>query len=80
MGVLEDIMLDQVRPLPCPFCGGHPRVKVLDGPLTCGTVECQTPNCPASPITTLDRIAQDADEAIKNWNKRYTVKEKSDSP
>lgn len=51
------------EPLPCPFCGGVPRV-VSDGPVA--FVECQRTDCPANPSVTSAHIP----DAIRQWNQR----------
>lgn len=52
--------------LPCPFCGEPPYVYFNDDIIN---IECQTVNCPASPISSGDLIV-DAHKALEAWNTR----------
>jgi hypothetical protein len=53
-------------PLPCPFCGEKPRVMANDDTFV---IECETVNCPASPISSGDLVI-DAYKATFAWNRR----------
>lgn len=51
------------EPLPCPFCGGRPRV-VSDGSIS--YVECQNSDCHSNPSVNAGIIP----DAIRCWNIR----------
>lgn len=57
--------------LPCPFCGGQPRVSRLAEPFKGLSIHCQTVNCPAAP-TTSGMALFDPQIIIDAWNRRPT--------
>jgi hypothetical protein len=61
--------MDDVKLLPCPFCGESPDVYADHDMIS---ITCRTVNCPASPISTGDLIV-DAYKAAAAWNRRAPV-------
>lgn len=57
--------------LPCPFCGEAPRIFADEDMIF---IECNTANCPASPISSGDLII-DAYKALAAWNRRAPHKD-----
>ena len=75
----------EIKPLPCPFCGGTAEVLPTDPEKTgdaWGLVSCQNPACPAHPVVDDgEDIADDRGSneykklAILRWNKRWKAHE-----
>lgn len=67
MGIADEIAARAIVPLPCPFCGEMPQVVDFHGIYSVG---CVTVDCPASPVSTGDRMTWPLDLRIAHWNKR----------
>ena len=69
-------MTDTTEPdvdiLPCPFCGEMPRSHLFHGDYGGMQIDCITPNCPASPITTGNSMS-DPLIAFNAWNRRAAI-------
>lgn len=70
---MGDDLISAPRVLPCPFCGAEPRVMRFHlgntEDIVGVTIECLTPNCPASPISTGDAMC-DPIINLTAWNRR----------
>lgn len=71
---------EQMKPLPCPFCGATPRLRPINPKVegdAWGSVRCANFDCPVSPevFDNID-VADDRgsekyiENAIRRWNKR----------
>lgn len=62
-------MSEENRLLPCPFCGGEPRLQItLNKQLkTCYRYACQNDDCEA----TIERWTLSEEQARKKWNTRH---------
>lgn len=67
---VEDCMTEQLKP--CPFCGEQPRMMAYAGDVGGVHIECETPDCPASPISTGGSM-MDPLIAWNAWNRRVEV-------
>jgi hypothetical protein len=55
------------HPLPCPFCGGHPKIEPWHGGAkTKRRVSCQSAYCNVSPGV----CGETQEEAVSYWNDR----------
>lgn len=54
---------------PCPFCGKAPESHIFNSGFGGMQVDCQTLNCPASQMTSVDSLS-DPIIAFKAWNTR----------
>lgn len=69
---------EEIKPLPCPFCGGMPEALIIKGFVSQGVVFCNNNNCPAQPEVNdgSSHVFEDDDEykrlATLRWNTRTT--------